>query len=209
MLWYKTITVFSAIIGSVQGAPSVERDSEVVTLEDRARVTNAGTIVAIVGGIAASVALGHAFEGHGDLIAGAWAAAIVDQLHPVGVVATDALWVPDNGQNGLVCWTVDAVFSFAGPNAAANAASFANAARNLLHKRGLAANSYHVYRSGIEFPANHTVFGSSLEDDASVEARNIGWCSNPGFDFTHNQDNAALCLPQIVSFPPNNKRKCQ
>ncbi|KAJ2980183.1 hypothetical protein NQ176_g2792 [Zarea fungicola] len=207
MRWYNVVAAFAAI-GGIQAA-AIERDTDAVGLKDRARVSNVGTTIAIVGGIAATNALGQAFFGHGDLIAEAWAAAIVDQLHPVGLAATSALWVDEIGQSGLICWTVDAVFTFAGPNAYANAANFANAAKNLLGKRGLDfSNSYTVYRSDIDLPANHTVFGIPFDSDANVEARNVGSCSNPGFDFTHNQNNAELCLPRSVSFPPKNSRKC-
>lgn len=204
---------FTAILGTVQSSPFVKEDTSIAVLEDRARVTTVGTIGAVVGGIAASNILGQAFEGHGDLIAGAWAASIVDQLRPIGLRATDASWVPEFGQRGLVCWTVDAVFSFSGTEAAANALKFAKAADKLLNKkRDNDSTLYNIFVSGIDLPNNHTMFATAQDDDFESfgkESRNIGWCINPGFDFTHHQSNSALCLPERAVFPHTNRRKCQ
>lgn len=213
MLWYKASVVIATICSSVQGLPTIEQPVDAAALEERARVHVFGNAVSVVGGIIANNALGDAFHQSGQAIAEGWVAAIADQIHPHNLLSSRGLWVPQVGQSGLSCWTVSAIYVFGGPSSVADAAaeSFAASVRGLLGRRSLNGIALaDVYRSDVDLPADHSVFGNFLADGSGVKSRDIGHCHNPSFDFTHDQSNSALCLPQgsDIRFPTSNSVYC-
>ncbi|KAJ6441737.1 Mitochondrial import inner membrane translocase subunit TIM8 [Purpureocillium lavendulum] len=196
------------------GHPAAEL-TEVNQHYERANVKLQGTKVAVVTGIVLNSVLRDCFGNNGLEMAKGWAGALYDQWFFSGIPGTlnsiEAL-VSTKDLTTQYCFTVDAVFTFAGASDAQRFATFVgtvvgNTKRDGLTSNVMSGNAVDVFLEGVDLPFGHAYFGSNTTgpEKGSLSGRSFGSCSNKcGFSYTNDQ--TSICRDQ--AFPLENIAFC-
>ncbi|KAF9769900.1 hypothetical protein IL306_012609, partial [Fusarium sp. DS 682] len=216
-MWFtKALTLLTAT-AAVAVAHPTDASLGPRDIDERATVQLRGTKVAVVTGIVFNQVLRDCFGNAGLEMAKGYAGAIYDQWRfsklPGTLVNIEAL-VSTKQLTSQYCFTVDAVFQFAG---SADAQKFATFAANLLGnaKRDdepdnfLARLSPDVYLEGVDLPMGHDYFGNNATEanhsGRGLSKRGFGSCVNKcGFSYTNDQ--TSICRDS--GFPPGNSAFC-
>ncbi|KAF4445550.1 hypothetical protein F53441_10723 [Fusarium austroafricanum] len=213
-MWFtKALTLFAAT-SMVATAHPTDTSLGPRDIDERATVELSGRKVSVVTGIVFNQALRDCFGSSGVDIVQAYAGAIYDQWRfskLPGVLVDIQTLVSTKQLTNQFCFTVDAVFQFAGKS---DAQKFATFAKNLLGptKRDDEPDSFlgrlkpDVYIEGVDLPEGHEYFGSnSTNPTHDLSKRGIGKCRNKcGFSFTNDQ--TGICRDS--TFPAGNSGFC-